>query len=118
MDHDQHSFSWIHHYPLAVSVCDHKGIIIAMNRLAEENFRHWGGLALLGKSLFSCHPEAANVIIRRMLSEHCANTYITEKKGARKLIHQCPWYDAAGRFAGLVETIIPLPQQLPVLPRD
>ena len=105
-------FDWIKHYPLAVSVCDREGIIIAMNCLAEENFKPWGGRDLLGKSLFDCHPEAANAIIRRMLKEESANTYCTINKEQRKLVHQCPWHDSSGKFAGLVETIVPLPAEV------
>lgn len=110
-------FDWIYHYPLAVDVCDRKGIIIAMNKLAEENFKPWGGSALLGKSVFDCHPEAANTIIRHMLKEESANTYYTLSKGHRKLVHQCPWYDSNSTFAGLVETIIPLPAEVPTFQR-
>ena len=111
------SFDWIEHYPLAVDVCDRDGVIITMNRLAEENFKSWGGRALLGKSVFDCHPEAANVIIRRMLNEESANTYCTVSKGGRKLVHQCPWYDSSVTFAGLVETIVPLPAEVPTFQR-
>ena len=111
-------FDWIKHYPLAVSVCDRAGIIIAMNCLAEENFKPWGGRDLLGKSLFDCHPEAANVIIRRMLKEESANTYCTINKEQRKLVHQCPWHDSSGKFAGLVETIVPLPAEVPAFKRS
>lgn len=110
-------FDWIYHYPLAVSVCDRKGIIIAMNHLAAENFTAWGGRALLGKSLFDCHPEAANTVIRRMLEEESANTYYTSNKGRRKLVHQCPWYNSNGEFAGLVETIVPMPAETPAFER-
>lgn len=108
------SFDWIHHYPLAVSVCDQQGIIIAMNRLAAEYYNRWGGMDLLGKSLFDCHPETASAQLRRMLNEQSANIYYKEKQGQRKLVHQYPWYDDAGGFAGLVETIVPLPREVPV----
>jgi hypothetical protein len=71
------AFDWTEHYPAAVSVCDPKGTILAMNRQAEKQ----------------------------------TNTYITEKKGERKLVHQAPWYDQ-GQFAGLVETVIVPPPEL------
>jgi hypothetical protein len=44
-------------------------------------------------------------------AEKQTNTYITEKKGERKLVHQAPWYDQ-GQFAGLVETVIVPPPEL------
>jgi hypothetical protein len=111
------SFDWVEDYPAAVSVCDTQGTIIAMNRLAIDNFSKYGGEALLGTSLFACHPEPANILIRRLLQEQTINTYYTEKNGVRKLVHQAPWY-SEGRFAGLTETIIVLPDQVPTKQRS
>lgn len=107
------SFNWIDHYPVAVSVCDTQGTIIAMNRLSAEMFRKRGGEDLIGTSLFDCHPESANAMIRRQLQTRQPNTYIVEKNGARRLVYQAPWF-AADVFGGLVETITPLPEELPV----
>ncbi len=111
------SFDWVEHYPAAVSVCDTEGTIVAMNRLSREMFAKSGGVALIGTSLFACHGEAANAIIRRLLAEQTGNTYITEKKGQRKFVHQTPWYNQ-GKFAGLVETVFPIPTDIPVKKRD
>jgi len=105
------SFDWVEHYPAAVSVCDTHGIIVAMNQKAAEMFAKYGGQELIGTSLFACHPEPANAIIRTLIAEQRANTYITEKKGVRKMVHQVPWY-AQGTFAGLVETVIVLPVEM------
>lgn len=106
------TFDWVEHYPAAISVCDTAGTIIAINRQAMEVFGKYGGEDLIGTSLFACHPEPANAIIRRLLEEQAANTYFTEKNGVRKLVHQTPWYHQ-GQFAGLTETIIVLPDQVP-----
>jgi len=111
------AFDWVKNYPATVSVCDTQGIIIAMNRLAMDNFSKQGGEALIGTSLFACHPEPANGIIRKLLQEQTGNTYFTEKNGVRKLVHQAPWYNE-GRFAGLTETIIALPNQVPTKQRS
>lgn len=111
------SFDWVEHYPAAVSVCDIEGTIVAINRMAAAMFATYGGEQLIGSSLFACHPEPANEIIRTMLVEQRANTYFTEKKGARKLVHQTPWYDQ-GQFAGLVETVIVLPPEIETKPRS
>ena len=110
------TFDWVEHYPAAVTVCDPQGTIIAMNRLAQDNFRKYGGEALLGTSLFACHPEPANAIIRRLLQDQTGNTYFVEKNGVRKLVHQAPWH-SEGQFAGLTETIIILPDQIPTKQR-
>ena len=105
------TFDWAEHYPAAISVCDIEGTIVAMNRLASEIFAEDGGEKLIGSSLFACHPEPANIMIRKMLREQRTNTYFTEKNGRRKLVHQAPWYDR-GRFAGLVETVIVLSPEI------
>ena len=115
--HTTTTFDWVENYPAAVSVCDTQGLIIAMNRLAMDNFSKQGGEALIGTSLFACHPEPANCIIRNLLQERTGNTYFTEKNGVRKLVHQAPWYHE-GRFAGLTETIIALPDQVPTKQRS
>lgn len=115
--HTTISFDWVEHYPAAVSVCDTKGTIIAINKPAMVLFQKYGGATLVGTSLFDCHPKAANVIIRKMLKEQNSNTYITEKQGTRHLVHQTPWYHQ-GQFGGLTETIIPLPEQVAIKKRD
>ena len=106
------TFDWVHDYPAAISVCDTKGTIIALNRRAAENFHRDGGERLVGKSLFACHPEPANTIIRRLLRDRTGNTYVVEKHGRRKLVHQAPWY-REGEFAALTETIIELTAEGP-----
>ena len=110
-------FDWVDHFPCAVSVCDTQGTIIAMNVLAANNFKKDGGMALLGTSLFACHPEPANVIIRQLLRDQTANTYFVEKNGARKLVHQAPWFRQDGTFGGLTETLVELPAQVPTKKR-
>jgi transcriptional regulator with PAS, ATPase and Fis domain len=110
-------FDWMEHYPAAVSVCDTEGTIVAMNRPAMDLFSTYGGGNLIGSSLFDCHPEPANAIIRRLLRDQTANTYFTEKNGVRKLVHQKPWYHE-GQFSGLTETIIVLPEHTPVKKRS
>ncbi len=110
------TFDWTEHHPHAVTVCDVNGIIIALNRPAQENFRKNGGADLIGQSLFACHPEPANALIRQLLQEQKANSYFVEKNGKKILVQQSPWFDQ-GEFAGLVETIIPLPEEMPTKKR-
>ena len=106
------TFDWVEHYPSAVSVCDTEGTIIAINRPAMELFGKYGGENLTGANLFTGHPEPANEMIRTLLREQRGNTYFTEKNGVRKLVHQTPWRKN-GVFAGLTETIIVLPEEVP-----
>ena len=110
------TFDWVEHYPAAVTVCDSEGTIVAMNRLSREMFAKAGSDRLIGTSLFACHGEASSSIIRGLLAKQTSNTYITEKKGQRQLVQQMPWYDQ-GKFAGLVETVFPVPADIPIKKR-
>ena len=104
-------FDWIDSYPHCVTVCDTNGIIIAMNTASCEVFKKYGGSSLIGTSLFECHPESANAIIRKQLASQTGNTYITESSEHKKLISQVPWYKDQV-FGGMVETIIYLPENI------
>ncbi|WP_310600402.1 PAS domain-containing protein [Desulfobulbus sp.] len=105
------SFDWMEHYPAAVTVCDTQGTIVAMNRQAIEAYDRYGGRRLIGTSLFACHPEPANAVIRAQLEQQRVNSYFVVKAGVRKLVHQAPWYHQ-GQFAGLVETVTVLPETI------
>ena len=107
MSKDDVEYDWLELYPSAVTVCDVHAVIVAMNSASRKNFSSRGGGALVGTSLFDCHSEPSNIKIRKMLQSQEAQTYIVEKKGSKRLIHQAPWYNQ-GAFAGLVETIIDL----------
>lgn len=110
------TFNWIESYPHCVTVCDTEGIIIAMNDVSKNNFKKYGGGSLIGSSLFDCHPESANEIIRNQLATQVKNTYITESSDKKKLISQVPWYRGS-TFGGMVETIIPLPADMSIKKR-
>ena len=110
-------FSWSEDYPAAITVCDTEGIIISMNQRSIEQFKKWGGDKLIGTSLFDCHPESANTMIRKQLQTREPNVYITERKSGRKLVQQVPWYKN-GIFAGIVETVAPIAGDIPVKQRD
>ncbi len=110
-------FNWHEDYPAAVTVCDRDGIIIAMNKKSLELFEKRGGAKLIGASLFDCHPESSNKIIRRQLKKHEANFYITERKSGRRLIQQVPWY-RDGVFAGIIETVSPLSGEIVIKKRE
>ncbi len=110
------TFSWITSYPHCVTVCNSEGIIIAMNDASKENFKKYGGGSLIGSSLFDCHPESANEIIRNQLATQSKNTYITESTNKKRLISQAPWF-LDNTFGGMVETIITLPADMPIKKR-
>lgn len=107
---DRHE--WIQEFPGAVTVCDDQGIIIEMNDRAAHMFEEQGGRDLLGFSLLDCHPEPAREKLEALMEDRRDNVYTIEKKGARKLIFQSPWY-RAGTYAGFVEIVLPLPVTVP-----
>lgn len=99
---------WIEEFPVAVTVCDRRGKALEMNRSAAKVF----GKRLVGKDLLACHPEPARTKLRCLLRSGRPNVYTIEKKGRKKLIYQGPWY-RQGRFSGLVELSIVLPEKVP-----
>jgi len=108
---------WVDEFEGAVTVCDAAGVIVALNRRAAAMFAEDGGTALIGKSVLDCHPEHARETIRRQLVERESNVYTVDKRGRRKLIYQAPWY-RDGRYAGLLELSLDLPQQMRNFVRD
>lgn len=108
-------WSWIEGLAVAVTATDRTGRIIAMNARAREEFA--GDGALVGTNVLDCHPEPARSKTAVLYREQRDNHYTIQKHGRRKIIHQLPWY-RDGRFAGIVEISVPLPEHLPHFDRD
>jgi PAS domain-containing protein len=106
------SASWWREFPGAVTVCDREGIILEMNDKARRGYAADGGPALIGTNVLDCHPEPARGKLRALLAEGRINVYTIEKRGARKLIYQAPWYEA-GAYAGFVEVSLEIPPEMP-----
>ena len=75
-----------------------------------------GGGNLVGRSVFDCHPEPARTRARALHENAAPNHYTIRKRGLRKIVHQLPWFDG-GRFAGVVEISLPIPEDLPEFER-
>ena len=88
-----------------------------MNERSARSFAKHGGRALVGTNVLDCHPEPSRSKLAAMLRDPRPNTYVVEKRGRRKLIHQAPWF-RDGVFAGFVELSIELPEPLPHHVRD
>ena len=108
---------WLEALPGAVTLCDARGVIIAMNATAARQFADRGGRKLLGQSLIDCHPEPARSRVERLLREPQRNVYTVEKAGVRTLIYQAPWLEG-GQFAGLIELSLEMPSEVPHFNRD
>jgi transcriptional regulator with PAS, ATPase and Fis domain len=104
--------AWIEGLPVAITVTDASGRILAMNARSIETFAKDGGAALIGRSLFDCHPEPARAKTEALYEKKAANHYTIRKDGQKKVIHQLPWYGAGGAFAGFVEISVPIPDEM------
>ena len=93
------------------------GTIMEMNDRSIKTFEEDGGAALLGTSVFDCHPEPARTKTLELFDRKTPNHYTIRKKGQKKIIHQIPW-TKDGTFAGFVEISIPIPDELPHFDRD
>jgi transcriptional regulator with PAS, ATPase and Fis domain len=104
--------TWLEELPVAVTVTSADGTIVEMNARSRESNASDGGGALVGKSVFDCHPEHTLEKLRALYAGPSPNHYTIRKNGQRKIIHQLPWFKH-GQFAGVVEISIPIPDDLP-----
>jgi hypothetical protein len=100
-----------------VILCDQRGVVVAMNEAAARSHARDGGRALVGQSLLDCHPEVARAKLRELLETRALNVYTVEKKGAKKLVYQAPWYSGE-ESAGLIEVVLDLPAEMPHFVRE
>jgi len=103
---------WAAEIPVAVTVCDAKGIVLEMNDESAAAFAKYGGRALVGKSLYGCHPGPAKGKLARLLKSRRTNIYTIEKRGVKKIVIQAPWC-RRGKFGGYVELSVILPKKVP-----
>jgi transcriptional regulator with PAS, ATPase and Fis domain len=113
MNNDQ----WVREFPAAITVCDAKGVLLAMNKKAVSTFESDGGEALIGTNLLDCHPEPARTKVAEMLESGSPNVYTIQKGGVKKLIYQAPWF-IAEKYAGFVELSLPIPEVMQHFNRD
>ena len=108
---------WVEGLPVAVTVTAANGTITAMNARSRETFAADGGAGLIGQCVFDCHPPAARAKAEALYRTPKSNHYTIQKRGQKKIIHQLPWFDH-GKFGGIVEISIPIPDELPHFDRD
>ena len=110
------TFNYFEEVENPITVSDANGIILYMNAASRQMLSKYGEQNLIGKSLYDCHNENSNRIIHELLEQKKSNTYMVEKEGKRKLVHQTPWFEN-GQLAGLIEMITFLPEDLRVIKR-
>ena len=103
---------WVEELPVSVTLTDAAGTIVGMNARSREAFAADGGGALVGRSVFDCHPEPARSKTKALYAAGKPNHYTISKGGQRKIIHQLPWFED-GAIAGFVEIAVPVPDDLP-----
>lgn len=108
---------WTKEFAGAITVCDPKGVILAMNDRSALTFASDGGRDLIGSNLLDCHPEPARTKTEELLRGQRTNVYTIEKAGKKKLIVQAPWY-RDGVYGGLVEISLEIPEALPHFKRE
>lgn len=108
------TFDYLEHVAFAATVCDKDGIVLYQNALSVKREGN-----AVGKNLFECHKDKTNEKIRHMLETGETNTYEIVRHGRHRMVQQTPWYkEPDGVIAGLVEIIIDLPDEYPLLDRD
>lgn len=108
---------WAKELDAAITVCDTEGMILEMNDRAAQSYTADGGRNLIGRNVLDCHPEPARSLLTQMLEQQRTNIYITEKQGVHHLVYQAPWFEN-GHFAGFVEIVMDVPQNIPHVVRD
>lgn len=103
---------WAKSLNCAVTVSAIDGTIIYMNEKSGKTFEKWGGLDLIGKSLYDCHKPKSQETIDKLIENKETNVYTIEKAGIKKIIYQTPWYKD-GEVAGMVELSMEIPFDLP-----
>ena len=103
------SHQWVKEFPGKIEVCDTNGILLEMNDRAEADEN---GQQLIGTNILDCHPEPARTKLAQILASGRPNIYTIKKRGQKKLIYQAPWY-IDGKYAGLVELSLDIPETMP-----
>ena len=92
----------------AVVICNLEHDIIYMNPTAVSRYAKSGGAELVGKSLFNCHTERSNEIIKKVVAWFAESadhnriyTFYNEKEN--KDVYMVALRDEAGNLIGYYE---------------
>jgi len=112
---EQHS--WYKVFPGAITVTNEKGEMIEMNEASAEMFKKDGGYQLIGRNAITCHKEPTQSKVRKIYDTQSFNIYSITKNGKKQLVYQAPYF-INGDFAGIVELLLDLPDEIPHFNRD
>ena len=92
----------------AVVICNLEHDIIYMNPAAVSRYAKSGGAELVGKSLFNCHTERSNEIIKKVVAWFAESTdhnriYTFYNEKENKDVYMVALRDEAGNLIGYYE---------------
>lgn len=109
--------AWFDAFPGAITATDENGIITNMNKASRERSEMQVGYDLVGHSAITCHKETTQVKVRRLYAEQKHNIYSITKDGKKQLVYQAACF-TDGKFSGIVEMVLDLPDEVPHFNRD
>ena len=109
--------NWYKVFPGSITVTDENGTILQMNDASAKMFEKDGGYEIMGRDAITCHPEPTQTKVRKLYETESRNVYSITKNGKKQLIYQTPYY-VDGKFSGIVEICLDLPEEIPHFDRD
>ncbi len=109
--------NWSKYFPASITVTDANGTIIEMNDASINSYAKDGGAALIGTNAIDCHKEPTLSKVKKLYAENGLNVYTITKNGKKKLVYQASYF-IEGKFTGIVEMSLPLPEEMPHFDRD
>jgi DUF438 domain-containing protein len=110
--------AWVKVFPGAITVTDADGTVIEMNEdSANKLFKNDGGYDVLGRNAITCHPPRTIEKVRKIYEKQDFNIYSITKNGQKSLVYQAPYF-IKGKFSGMVELFLSLPDDIPHFDRD
>jgi PAS domain S-box-containing protein len=109
--------NWYKVFPGAITVTDENGTILQMNDASAKMFEKDGGYEIMGRNAITCHPEPTQTKVRKLYETESKNIYSITKNGQKQLIYQTPYF-VDGKFSGIVEICLDLPEEIPHFDRD
>jgi hypothetical protein len=109
--------NWGKYFPAAITVTNEKGVITEMNDASITSYQKDGGEALIGTNSIDCHKEPSLSKVKKLYEDQALNVYTITKNGKKKMVYQSPYF-VDGKFAGMVEMSLPIPDEIPHFNRD
>ncbi len=110
--------NWADNIEMTVMHCDTRGRVTYMNKKCGEMFKKFGGMELIGKNIFDCHPEGANAKLKEIMDKRVSHSYSIERDGRKTMLHSFPLLNDKGEYIGFGEITYEIPYDMPHYVRD